>query len=140
MTQENRYLVRDLIALGRHLEREANAIGKSEAGVGFTDALVLGAIRVQVGGRAHPSDLVYRLLQTRPAVSAALRRLEDAGYVSREPSQEDRRSVWDVITREGSDAAERLTDRLDQWADETVASISEEERTTLRSMLGRIGI
>ena len=140
MSQENRYLVRDLIALGRYLEREANAIGKKEAGVGFTDGLVLGVLRLQLGGRGHPSDLVYRLLATRPAVTASLRRLEEAGYVEREPSREDRRQVWVVITDEGIDAAKRLTKRFDAWTDELVASVDEEERASLRSMIGRIGI
>jgi DNA-binding MarR family transcriptional regulator len=66
-----------------------------------------------------------------------LNELEDLGYVERRRDPADRRRHVVELTDEGRAALERAERAQDSLGDELFASLSEEERATLRSMLSR---
>src|SRR5437588_7861632 len=66
-----------------------------------------------------------------------LNELEDMGYVERRRDAADRRRHVVELTDEGRLALERAERAQDSLGDELFASLSEEERATLRLLLGR---
>jgi DNA-binding MarR family transcriptional regulator len=66
-----------------------------------------------------------------------LNELEDMGYIERRRDPADRRRHVVELTDEGRAALERAEHAQDSLGDELFAALSEEERATLRSLLGR---
>ena len=66
-----------------------------------------------------------------------LNELEEMGYVERRRDPIDRRRHVVDITNEGRKALERAEQAQESLEDEILAALSEEERATLRSLLGR---
>lgn len=83
------------------------------------------------GGRMTPSALAAAMRTPRSSVSRIVRRLEDAGYLHRRESPEDRRSVTvevdrarlDAVTAEYRRQSERLRAALDGFDAGEVAVI-----------------
>jgi DNA-binding MarR family transcriptional regulator len=59
------------------------------------------------GGRLRMQDLAARLLVNKSSLSRVIDRMSDAGYVEREPSLEDGRGQYAVLTREGRETLRR---------------------------------
>jgi DNA-binding MarR family transcriptional regulator len=66
-----------------------------------------------------------------------LNELEDMGYIERRRDPADRRRHVVELTDEGRAALERAERAQDSLGDELFAALTEEERATLRSLLGR---
>src|ERR1700759_5866748 len=66
-----------------------------------------------------------------------LNELEDMGYVERRRDPTDRRRHMVELTDEGRAALERAERAQESIGDELFAALTEEERATLRSLLGR---
>jgi DNA-binding MarR family transcriptional regulator len=66
-----------------------------------------------------------------------LNELEDMGYIERRRDPADRRRHVVELTDEGRAALERAERAQESLGDELFAALSEEERATLRSLLGR---
>jgi DNA-binding MarR family transcriptional regulator len=66
-----------------------------------------------------------------------LNELEDMGYIERRRDPADRRRHVVELTDAGRAALERAERAQDSLGDELFAALSEEERATLRSLLGR---
>jgi len=66
-----------------------------------------------------------------------LNELEDLGYVQRRRDPVDRRRHVVELTEAGRTALERAEAAQESLGDELFAALSEEERATLRSLLGR---
>jgi len=66
-----------------------------------------------------------------------LNELEDMGYIERRRDPADRRRHMVELTDEGRAALERAERAQESIGDELFAALSEEERATLRSLLGR---
>lgn len=66
-----------------------------------------------------------------------LNELEDLGYVQRRRDPADRRRHVVELTEAGRTALERAEAAQESLGDELFAALSEEERATLRSLLGR---
>lgn len=82
------------------------------------------------------ADLVARLGVEAPTVSKALRRLERAGYVRRDPTRGRTRHVF--LTEAGRDLrrpVERAWRRADRELDR---SLTADERATLKKILSRL--
>lgn len=69
-----------------------------------------------------------------------LNELEDMGYVERRRDPADRRRHMVELTDEGRAALERAERAQESIGDEMFAALSDEERATLRSLLGRIAV
>ncbi|HSC04737.1 MAG TPA: MarR family winged helix-turn-helix transcriptional regulator [Solirubrobacteraceae bacterium] len=66
-----------------------------------------------------------------------LNELEDLGYVQRRRDPADRRRHVVELTEAGRTALERAEAAQESLGDELFAALSDEERATLRSLLGR---
>jgi len=69
-----------------------------------------------------------------------LNELEDMGYVERRRDPADRRRHMVELTDEGRAALERAERAQESVGDEIFAALSDEERATLRSLLGRAAV
>jgi DNA-binding MarR family transcriptional regulator len=59
------------------------------------------------GGRLRMQELSARLLVNKSSLSRVIDRMSEAGYVEREPSLEDGRGQYAVLTREGRETLRR---------------------------------
>ncbi len=69
-----------------------------------------------------------------------LNELEDLGYVERRRDSADRRRHVVELTDEGRAALERAERAQESIGEEMFAALSDEERVTLRSLLGRAAV
>jgi len=61
----------------------------------------------EAGGRLRMQELSNRMIIHKSSLTRLVDRLEDAGYVTREPCVEDGRGHYAVLTRDGRDALRR---------------------------------
>jgi DNA-binding MarR family transcriptional regulator len=59
------------------------------------------------GGRLRMQELAARLLVNKSSLTRVIDRMSEAGYVEREPSLEDGRGQYAVLTREGRETLRR---------------------------------
>ncbi len=114
-----------LLRASRQLRREAQ-----KAGVSALDAQLLGAIfkHPGIGG----GTLAEMEQMSPPAMSAHLKRLEEAGWIARlPPSAEDRRRVGLEVTAAGMAAVEAIRRRRNDWLAARLAALSARERRAL---------
>jgi DNA-binding MarR family transcriptional regulator len=69
-----------------------------------------------------------------------LNELEDLGYVQRKRDPADRRRHVVELTEAGQAALERAEQAQESLGDELFGALSDEERATLRSLLGRANV
>lgn len=82
-------------------------------------------------------QLTYLLGTSRQSLAELLKKLEDNGLITREPSPDDPRAKIVKLTQPGALAAEQLeTEQIDN--DDLFACLSEEEQTTLSQLLDRL--
>jgi MarR family transcriptional regulator, organic hydroperoxide resistance regulator len=72
-------------------------------------------------------------------MSRTLANLERNGYLTRSPSEVDRRAVVVSLTEAGRALRPRVLKAWRTLADQTVAGLSDEERETLLILLNRVG-
>ena len=82
-------------------------------------------------------DLVYMLGMSRQAVGELLSKLEQKGYVEREPSEKDRRTMVVRLTDQGRAAARHLRERADEDA-QLLDCLNERELADFSGYLQRI--
>lgn len=82
-------------------------------------------------------DLVYLLGMSRQAVGELLGKLEQRGFVEREPSETDRRTMIVRLTDDGREAARRIRESADADA-EILDCLSEHELVEFSGYLQRI--
>lgn len=82
-------------------------------------------------------ELTYLLNMSKQSVAELITKLEKRGYVTREPSEEDKRVMTIKLTEEG----EKATDDTDDTAPEALEildCLNDDELATLSGYLGRI--
>lgn len=89
--------------------------------------------------RLRMAELADRVLLSRSGLTRLIDRLQGEGYVRREPSPDDARGTYTVLTRAGFDALRRaapvhLTGVRDHW----ISRFSDDELRTLGTLLGRL--
>lgn len=94
---------------------------------------ILAALKLRDG--VPTKDLAFILDLRVPSLNELLGKLEKAGYITREPSAEDRRIVLIHLTEEGR-AAEQLDP--EQQQEQAFAVLDEQERARLGQYLDRI--
>jgi DNA-binding MarR family transcriptional regulator len=93
----------------------------------------------EAGGRLRIQELATRVLLHKSSTSRLVDRLADAGYVSREPSPDDGRGAYAVLTRDGRDCLRRaapthlrsIQRHFGQWLDD-------DEVEQLRAVLAKL--
>lgn len=82
-------------------------------------------------------DLGYLLDMRTQSLGELLSKLEKAGYITKEPSETDRRSMVVKLTPEGAKAAENLVDSEDEWS-VVLGDFTEEESNQFIALLDKL--
>lgn len=88
-------------------------------------------------GLTH-SELATRMNVTPATITKMLQRMEDAGFVVRQPDPNDRRVSRVYLTEHGRVVRRRVSEMWQQLENETFAGLSDAEKETLRELLLRI--
>ncbi|HJB67756.1 MAG TPA: MarR family transcriptional regulator [Candidatus Fournierella excrementigallinarum] len=105
-----------------------------------SQALVLGYLcyRTRRQETVYPRDIERHFHFTHPTVSGLLQRLEMKGYLSSEPSPEDRRCKQILVTNRALEANQQVLDHLAASEQQLVSDMSRVEITQLHSFLDRM--
>jgi DNA-binding MarR family transcriptional regulator len=76
-------------------------------------------------------QLADRERVTAPSMNRTVSLLEEAGYVSRTPDDDDRRKVTIALTDAGRLVVDETVRRRDAWLEEALAALDDDERKTL---------
>lgn len=105
-----------------------------------SQARVLGYLcyRTKRQEKAYPRDIERHFRFTHPTVSGLLQRLEAKGYLSSEPSTEDRRCKQILVTERALEANQQVLDQLAASEQRLVSDMSRAEIIQLQSFLDRM--
>jgi DNA-binding MarR family transcriptional regulator len=127
MSESIEHLVRQLYGMGV-IRREVGRHALAELGSqGFTALAV-----VHLHGPVRVSEIAQRLVVDMSVASRQVNALIQAGYVQRQPDENDARATLLTITKDGSRVLEESHRRmvhafgraLDDWSDEDVAALA----------------
>jgi DNA-binding MarR family transcriptional regulator len=90
---------------------------------------VLAALTIH--GEHTLGQLAERERVTAPSMNRTVSLLEDAGYVTRTPHEDDRRKVTIALTDAGRTVVDETVRRRDAWLEEALDGLSPTERQTL---------
>ncbi len=131
--------IRRIVRLLRQSAREA----ERRTGLSAAQLFVLQQLRA-AGGALTPGDLAERTLTHQSSVSVVVRRLVEAGLVSRAPSALDRRRVELSLTPAGRAAARRAPELAQERLISAVDQLPLAHRSGLASglerLIGQLGI
>ena len=105
-----------------------------------SQARVLGYLcyRIQRQEKVYPRDIERDFHFTHPTVSGLLQRLAVKGYLSSEPSSEDRRCKQIMVTKRALEANQQVLDQLAASEKRLVSDMSPGEIAQLKSFLDRM--
>ncbi|WP_460721839.1 MarR family winged helix-turn-helix transcriptional regulator [Microbacterium aureliae] len=131
VADDHAHLAPDASALRMAVFRFARRLRAERAVDGMSDGqfAVLAAIRLN--GPHTLGELAERERVTAPSMNRTVNCLEESGYVSRTPDENDRRKVNIDLTPEGLGVVEETVRRRDAWVEGLLASLTEDERVTL---------
>lgn len=90
---------------------------------------VLAALSIH--GEHTLGQLADRERVTAPSMNRTVSLLEEAGYLTRTPDDDDRRKVTIALTDSGRLVVAETVRRRDAWLEEALAALDEDERRTL---------
>lgn len=118
------------LRIARHLRREAQRLGLSAL-----DAQLLGLVWEKPGiGVSELAELEH---MSRPAMSAHMKRLVDAGWIARQTMAKnaDRRHVGLVMTDEGNKVLAAIIRQRGDWLAARLSALSPEHYAVLEAAL-----
>lgn len=128
-----------ILHLGNLLEARANASLKGTK-ISYTDLDVLATLRRSGSPfQLTPTELRRSVLLTSGAMTACLNRLEKAGLLRRFADGADRRSLAAALTAKGQALIDKAIALRFAEAADAVAVLNRSERTTLASLLRKLG-
>jgi len=99
------------------------------------DSMSDGQFAVLAALTIHGEHTLGRLAErervTAPSMNRTVTLLEDAGYVTRTPHEDDRRKVTIALTDAGRTVVDETVRRRDAWLEEALDGLSPTERQTL---------
>jgi len=105
-------------------------------GRSYAEYLVLGMLRTTSDGQGlSPTTLNDILMQTSGGLTQTIKRLEQAGLISRAPNPDDGRSVIVELTRTGEDLADRMLVAQAEAQNQKLAWLNESQRRQLLEAL-----
>ena len=125
-------MARSYDVLNRYLELELAKYGSSPTRFGVMNALIVN------GGTMTPTAISKWIFRAKHTITSMLRALEGIGYIERDPSPKDRRSVNINVTKKGWKATESMIPRAEEMSQRVISSFSEEELKTLLNLLKRL--
>lgn len=85
-----------------------------------------------------PSEIAKRIGVEAATLTRALRRMEAAGLVHREPDEQDRRRIRTWLTERGRRLRQPVTEAMDQLQRDAVALLTDRETAQLAELLTRM--
>ncbi|MFT3797421.1 MarR family winged helix-turn-helix transcriptional regulator [Microbacterium sp.] len=76
-------------------------------------------------------ELADRERVSAPSMNRTVNCLEEAGYLSRTPDEDDRRKVNIALTDAGRDVVDETVRRRDSWLEQALAELTPAQRATL---------
>lgn len=123
-----------VLRLSRHIRREAQRLGASAL-----DAQLLAYLKRNPG--VGVSELAERERISKAAMSAHVKRLEEAGWVAREEDDpDDRRRVGLFVTKAGRKALDDIRKLRNDWLAARLSELSASERAWLAAALGPLNL
>jgi DNA-binding MarR family transcriptional regulator len=122
--------VGDAFRLSGQTQDAMDAAAAAYLGIHRTDLGLLDAL--QMSGRLSAGELARRAALSPGAVTAALDRLEEAGYVRRVRDDQDRRRVLVEVTDRAVESAQRVYGPLAARSEELLGSYTDDQ---LRAMI-----
>jgi len=99
------------------------------------DSMSDGQFAVLAALTVHGEHTLGRLAErervTAPSMNRTVSLLEDAGYLTRTPHEDDRRKVTIALTDAGRTVVDETVRRRDAWLEEALDGLSPDERQTL---------
>lgn len=89
-------------------------------------------------GRITQRELTDRLGIQPGSASEVIAKLEDSGYITRTPSENDRRTADIELTQTGKISAQEAADKRNRRHEEMFSCLSEEEKNTLLLLLEKV--
>jgi DNA-binding MarR family transcriptional regulator len=117
----------------RQLERDLAAIGIE---LNYSQYLVLKIIAKY--GAQMPGDLARSMDHNAGAMTRLLDRLEDKGYVRRQPHAEDRRALSIELTQAGQALWHTISECSERTQNVALQNLQTHERATLLDLLKRV--
>lgn len=105
--------------------------------IGFRQASILWVLRTQVISEEErtPTGIAKHFGVQNSAITRAVDKLEQGGYLLREVAFEDRRRHYLVLTQKGADISEWIERLFTAPLQEVLEEMSEEEHTALKQQL-----
>jgi DNA-binding MarR family transcriptional regulator len=122
-----------LLRLARELRRESRAFGASPGQVSL-----LAAIKYTPG--IGVNELAERERMTPAGMSTQVEKLVRAGYVTRTPSESDRRRVELALTEEGRRLLRNVRSRRTVWLAQRLGKLTAAERDRLAAAIEPLGL
>jgi len=104
-------------------------------GITGTQYNVLRILRGAGAGGLCRNEVAERLINKTPDATRLLDRMEEAGLVSRERSESDRRLVTTRITKKGSNLVDSLDDEVEQQHEKALGHMSRKDLEKLIELL-----
>lgn len=89
-------------------------------------------------GSLSQRELAERVGITPPSMTVALRKMEQQGYIGREPDEKDQRIIRIRILEKGEACVGKVKQSAVQLEETAFAGMTEEERVLLRKLLIRV--
>ena len=86
---------------------------------------------LKVHGPHTLGELAERERVSAPSMNRTVNCLEEAGYLSRTPDEDDRRKVNIALTDDGIDVVDETVRRRDAWLEEALVELTDAERSVL---------
>ena len=111
--------------------RLARRLRQEGAGEDATPSQLTALSTLYHRGPLTPGELAALERVKPPSMTRIVAALEERGLVTREPSPDDGRVVWIVVTDQGRHAHEEYQQRRDEWLHRRLAGLTGEERAVL---------
>jgi DNA-binding MarR family transcriptional regulator len=104
--------------------------------LGITPQMAKAVHELSIGGSMTMKELAGELWCDASNVTGIIDRLEDRGFVQRQPSEHDRRVKCVVLTAAGKRLCRKIEDRFND-SPPAIAALSDADQQTLREILAR---
>ena len=86
-------------------------------------------------GKLSQRELAEKIGITPPAMTVALRKMENRGYIKKEPDEKDQRIIRILLTEKGEDCVEDIRAVVDKMEAVLYRNMTQEEKMLLRRLL-----
>ena len=120
------------------IQKVARRIRAERGGDGVSDTQLGVLWRLASEGRCTPGGLADSERVSPPSMNRTVNALEALGYVSREPSEQDARQVWVILSRTGDELIAETRRLRNAWFDQQLESLDSADRAALEAAVAAL--